>query len=61
MPSKAATLQDGLHDRQVGLLNFRRLQVGRRRKYYLQYMIRDIFFNAVTLWGQIQDRHLAVW
>lgn len=45
MPSKAAILQGGLHDRQAGLFNFRRLQDGRRRKYYLQYMFRDIFLT----------------
>lgn len=43
MPFKGATLQGGLHDKQVGFLNSRRLQDGRRRKYYLQYMFRDIF------------------
>lgn len=43
MPSKGATLQGCLHDKQVVFLNFRRLQDGRRRKYYLQYMFRDIF------------------
>lgn len=43
MPFKGATLQGGLHGKQVGFLNFRRLQDGRRRKYYLQYMFRDIY------------------
>lgn len=46
MPSKGSTLQGGLHDRQVGFLNFRRLQDGRRRKYYLQYMFKDIFVTV---------------
>lgn len=43
--SKDATLQGGLHDRQVGVLISRRLQDGRRRNYLgnLQYVFKDIF------------------
>lgn len=45
MPSRDATLQGGLHDRQVGVLISRRLQDGRRRNYLgnLQYIFKDIF------------------
>lgn len=45
MASRDATLQGGLHDRQVGVLISRRLQDGRRRNYLgnLQYIFKDIF------------------
>lgn len=59
MPSKGATLQGGLHDRQGGFLNF--TPGWREKKILSAIYVQGYISNAVTLGGQIHDRHLAVW